>query len=211
MRNVVGNNDRKEEIMTFNLKTRAFLVMVGCLASPFACAVPAGADTAATQRMAGYGRLPLQFELNRGQAPGAVRFLSRGKGYSLFLTPTEAVLAVHRVAASAASEAVVRMKLLGANAHPRMTAMKPLPGLVNYLIGSDRRAWRRRVPTYARAAYGAAYPGIDLVYYGNQGQLEYDFLVAPGGGSGPDQGGIWRRARYHLGHAARQARRAGPH
>jgi hypothetical protein len=76
---------------------------------------------------------------------------------------------------------VVRMKLLGGNAQARVAALDELPGKVNYFIGNDPKKWRTNVPTYAKVKYQGVYPGIDLVYYGNQGgRLEYDFVVAPG-------------------------------
>ncbi|HEY7167885.1 MAG TPA: SBBP repeat-containing protein, partial [Candidatus Binatia bacterium] len=75
---------------------------------------------------------------------------------------------------------------LGANPDPRVVGLEPLPGVTNYFIGNDPRKWRTNVPGYAKVKYESVYPGIDLVYYGNeQGHLEYDFLVAPG--ANPDQ------------------------
>lgn len=76
--------------------------------------------------------------------------------------------------------AVVRMKLIGANPNARISGLEQLPGKSNYLIGNDPAKWRTNVPNFARVKYQDVYPGIDLVYYGNQGQLEYDFLVSPG-------------------------------
>ena len=58
--------------------------------------------------------------------------------------------------------------------------LEELPGKSHYLTGSDPKQWRRDIPNYARVAYRGVYPGIDLIYYGNQGRLEYDFVVAPG-------------------------------
>ncbi len=138
-------------------------------------APPAGA-AALTAPLAGYGQLPLAFEANQGQSDAQVRFLARGEGYGLFLTSTEAVLSLR---APAASSTVVRMKLVGANSQPAIAGFDPLAGATNYLIGSDPDQWRRDVPTYARVKYTSVYPGIDLVYYGKQRQLEYDFVVGP--------------------------------
>ncbi|MGH9431204.1 MAG: SBBP repeat-containing protein, partial [Terriglobia bacterium] len=76
------------------------------------------------------------------------------------------------------------MKLVGANAKARVTGLAELPGKSNYFIGNDPKKWRTNVPNYARVRYQNVYPGIDLVYYGNQGQLEYDFVVAPGADPG---------------------------
>ncbi len=138
-------------------------------------ALPDGA-AALTRPPASYGQLPLAFEANQGQSDAQVRFLARGEGYSLFLTSTEAVLSLR---APSPSSTVVRMRLAGANSQPAMTGLDPLAGASHYLIGNDPDRWRRDVPNYARVKYTSVYPGIDLVYYGKQRQLEYDFVVGP--------------------------------
>ena len=120
--------------------------------------------------------LSLSFEPNQGQTDPAVDFLSRGPGYTVFLSPTEAVLSL----SSQASPAVVRMTLVGANPEARAAAAEPLPGKVNYLTGSDPSRWHTGIPTYAKASYRDVYRGVDVVYYGNERQLEYDFVVHPG-------------------------------
>ena len=75
---------------------------------------------------------------------------------------------------------ILRMKLAGANRAAKAVGLDPLPGKSNYFRGNDPKQWRRNVPNYAKVKYEDVYPGIDLIYYGNQGQLEYDFVVAPG-------------------------------
>jgi hypothetical protein len=217
---------------------------------------------AARPRLAeAYGKLPLSFEINRGQTDSQVKFLSRGSGYSLFLTGNEAVLALKKPGArsrkpvapafrpahqgsadlgfrsaafpgllefSAAetnsitadqrtesalqglvpaallptseqfkdsfaprdesrvpspeppSPAVLRMKLVGANPHAKVSGLEELLGKSNYFIGNDPKKWRTNVPNYAKVKYASVYPAVDLVYYGNQGKLEYDFVVQPG-------------------------------
>jgi len=146
-----------------------------------------------------YGKLPLSFEPNQGQADAQVKFLSRTSGYSLFLTGDEAVLTLHGskphtnnatlAAASHTSQsgvvapgagAVLRMKLRNANPAAKVTGSDELPGTSNYFIGNDPAKWRSGVPTYAKVKYAGVYSGIDLVYYGNERQLEYDFILAPG-------------------------------
>jgi hypothetical protein len=126
----------------------------------------------------------LSFEANRGQAGDSVDFLARGAGYALFLKPTEVTLALTRgpgAAASAhAASRVLRMRLDGANPSARAEGADELAGKINYLVGDDPAKWRTGVPTFEKVRYASVYPGIDLVYYGNQRQLEYDFLVAPG-------------------------------
>jgi len=133
--------------------------------------------------------LPLFFEQNQGQTAPQVKFLARGAGYGLFLTADEAVLELQTSAVSTqhsalssqrASSSVIRMRLEGANSSPRVSGASLLPGKSNYFIGNDPSKWRHAIPQFARVEYQAVYPGVDLVYYGNQGQLEYDFRVAPG-------------------------------
>lgn len=131
-----------------------------------------------------YGNLPLMFEANQGQTDSQVKFLARGSKYGLFLTANEAVLALQSSAAvrqsSATQTSVLRMSLVGGNPNADVAGSQVLPGKSNYLIGDNPAKWHRNVPQFARVRYRDAYPGIDLVYYGKQGKLEYDFEVAPG-------------------------------
>jgi len=185
-----------------------------------------------------YGRIPLSFEANTGQTDSQVKFLSRGSGYTLFLTGSEAVLSLHRGRSSPGplnagtlsrfgvgspvarhsffnvaafppffqsparalaesslekpqyrttapglqgqSADVLRMKLVGANPMAKLMGLEELPGKANYFIGNDPNKWRTNVSTYARVRVHDVYPGVDLVYYGNQRQLEHDFVVVPG-------------------------------
>jgi Abnormal spindle-like microcephaly-assoc'd, ASPM-SPD-2-Hydin/Beta-propeller repeat/Cep192 domain 4 len=130
----------------------------------------------------GYGNLPLAFESNQGQTDSQVKFLARGPGYSLFLTADGAVLSARPRAAREADHggAVVRMKLLHSSEHASVAALGQVPGKTNYFIGNDPSRWHTGVPTFAKIRYQAIYPGVDLIYYGNQSQLEYDFVVAAG-------------------------------
>lgn len=127
---------------------------------------------------------PLCFEANIGQTDASVKYLARGKGYTLYLTPKEAVLALQARDASGAKGDVVRMKLKGANANPIVQGLDILPGKSNYISGNDPKKWNTDIRQYAKVQYKQVYPGIDVVYYGNQGQLEYDFVVAPGANPG---------------------------
>ena len=156
-------------------------------------------DTATRSRVdSSYGKLPLQFEANQGQQPDAVRFLSRGKDYTVFLTPEGAVLSLRKMRQqvhidkpgpavlepSLQAVADLRLRVEGGNPAVKLTGADPLPGTVNYFIGRDPAKWRTDAPTYSKVRYEQVYPGIDLVFYGNQRQLEYDFVLAPG--SNPD-------------------------
>ena len=133
--------------------------------------------------------VPLSFEPNQGQLASTVQFLSRGSGYALFLTQGEVVLNLERqqpVSAAAgqtpeaASVDTVRMSLIGANLRANAVGLAPQPGVVSDFIGNDPKKWRSGIPTYGKVSYPQIYPGVDLVFYGNQRQLEYDFVVAPG-------------------------------
>jgi hypothetical protein len=178
-----------------------------------------------------FGRLPLAFEVNEGQFDPQVKFLCRGRGYQLFITPAEAVLTLknspprHQDSKvdskwdqhssnvhgrqlltphsslltrdsgltpnsspgpepvegfqTRASD-VVRLRLGGGNRLCRMEGLEKLPGISNYFIGNDPSKWRTNIPQYAKAKLKDVYPGIDMVYYGSQGKLEYDFVVKPG-------------------------------
>ncbi len=164
-------------------KALALLVSASVLGIGVTASPAAGSDIDAATRVrvtADYGKLPMSFEANQGQADPSVQFLARGSGYGLFLTPTEAVLSLPGVTASAQSNAVIRMRLAGANPQPQVVGLELLPGTSNYFIGDDPTKWHSAIPNYAKVKYAAVYPGIDLVYYGKQRQLEYDFIVAPG-------------------------------
>lgn len=157
-------------------------------------------DAAArTSVIESYGRLPLRFEANRGQADPRIKFLSRDSHSALYLTADEAVLWLSSPVSSEAAGktdapastpaadtthdfvgAAVRMKLVGANPDPQVIGVNELPGKTNYYLGSDPSRWTTHIPNYARVKYEAVYPGVDLIYYGHQRKLEYDFIVAPG-------------------------------
>ncbi|MGO9269810.1 MAG: SBBP repeat-containing protein, partial [Terriglobia bacterium] len=234
----------------------------GSTTTPKATASPAATAGQKMHLAENYGKLPLSFEANQGQTDGRVKFLSRGRGYTLFFTADEAVLSLHKAkgvaptgtrpdmvgrSASArvaptfgsasptfssagaraaqrpffdaaavpsllplpsakvkngsgqelekpqgrnadpalpahpqTTDSAIRMRLVGANASAAVTGAEELPGKSNYFIGNDPKRWRTNVSNYAKVKYADVYPGVDLVYYGNQSQLEYDFVVAAG-------------------------------
>ncbi len=170
-----------------------------------------GKDAQARSLFAG---LPLIFEPNQGQAnldaaDSRAKFVTRGSGYSLFLGSEGAILSMvsrepsktNSTHESSTSESVTRvdslqMKLAGANPNANVTGAELLPGKSNYFLGNDPAKWRRGVPQFARVRYEDIYPGINLVFYGNQGHLEYDFQVAPG--SDPAQAELEFNGAKHL-------------
>jgi hypothetical protein len=160
-----------------------------------------------------YGNVPLMFAANDGQSDSQVKFLSQGKGYSVFLTSGSMVLslrpaevvsssdtsasrvfgsrgdgrghsAIRQLEAAARAQksgaATFAINLEGGNTNPRVVGEELLSTKVNYFIGRDPKNWHTNVPTYARVRYRNVYPGIDLVYYGNNRSMEYDFDLAPG-------------------------------
>jgi len=152
-------------------------------------ATTSAADAATKARVEeNYGKLPLSFEANKGQTDPRVKFLSRGQGYSFFLTPNEAVMTLgsrpeakeQGARAKKETSATLRIKLVDANQQPRVIGMEEQAGKSNYFLGNDARQWKTDVPNYGKVKYESVYPGVDVVYYGNQQQLEYDFIVAPG-------------------------------
>lgn len=150
------------------------------------------ANCAPAQRESGdanYGLVPLSFELNQGQWAPQVNYLAHANGYLLLLGATEATFALRQPPAQqhnakAKPSDVVRMRLVGSNPAPEVSGVDKLTGKSNYFIGNDPARWRANVPNYARVRYAGVYPGTDLIYYGNQRQLEYDFVVAPGADPG---------------------------
>ena len=157
-----------------------------------------GVNTPGKQKLAASAiKMPLFFEANQGQTDPSVRFLTRSGGYTMFLTPTETVLvegkngsvsgdklgkgfAAFRADAKNSKQAVLRMELLGANAAPEFQGLQELPGKVNYLIGKNEAAWHTNVALFSAVQVAKVYPGVDLLFHGDQRQLEYDFIVAPG-------------------------------
>ncbi len=134
------------------------------------------------QAATAYGQLPIAFERNQGQSDAAVEFLARGPGYGIFLTRDGAVLSLGATPKQGGK--IVRIALGGANPKARVAGEAALPGVSNYYVGDEVARWHTHIPNYAKVKYAGVYPGIDLVYYGNQQQLEYDFVVAAGADPG---------------------------
>lgn len=130
-----------------------------------------------------YARLPLSFEENRGQTDSRVKFLARGEGYALLLTSTAAVLKLRQPSSKVGGRSrssAVSINLKDANPAPKVAGVGERPNESNYFIGRDPSRWRTHIPNYAGVRMANIYPGIDLVYRGEQGRLEYDLELAPG-------------------------------
>jgi hypothetical protein len=152
---------------------------------PVAAPTLARPDAATQARVSrAYGQIPLSFEANRGQADARIDYLARGSGYTLFLTPQEAVLSLQQPAATGTDRApagdVLRMRLVGSNPHAQVLGLDQQAGISNYLVGNDPGRWHTDIANFGKVEYRGVYRGIDVVYYGNQRQLEYDLVVNPG-------------------------------
>ena len=202
----------------------AFLFAVWNIPTKSSRSIPPSYPVASAQFLDAYAKLPLSFEVNRGQAGPEIQFLSRGHGVALFLGSGDAAFLIdqknsgsprrqgHAKAAqdvsallspfsgtlaadeptanelqpgSSVASHLLRMSLLGARSGLQGVGVGPLPGKANYFIGDDPKNWQTNLETFAKVKYEGIYPGIDLLYYGNQQRLEYDFVVAPG--SSPKQ------------------------
>jgi hypothetical protein len=165
-----------------------FLTLLVFCMRPQAAPLSSGVQPALTH----FGNRELAFEPASDEVN--TQFLARGRNYEFLLSATQvhfALLATepvrslpgldrHKLLASRSMSAVMAgMEFLQANSQACIQAEGELPGKVNYFIGSDSSSWRTCVPTFAKLRVPDLYPGIDLVYYGNQRQLEYDFTVAP--------------------------------
>jgi hypothetical protein len=125
---------------------------------------------------ASYGKLPLAFEENHGQAPAGVSFLSRTRSGIVLLRPGS-------VALESDEGKTIAMRFVGAGVPSAPKGEQKLPGITSYLVG-DADDWIRGVPNYASVRYASVYPGIDAVFHGNQKHLEYDFVLRPGADPG---------------------------
>ena len=128
-----------------------------------------------------YGRIPLAFEPNVGQVNRGVRFFAHGGGYGVYVAPDQTVITLHQNDPEYLGTApdVIRMRLVGAVRSSAMSAEERLPGRSNYLIGRNSSQWQTGIPTFRKIVQRGVYPGIDMVYHGEQRHLEYDFVVSP--------------------------------
>jgi len=196
---LVRRGSEKGETMSKTVRLSAFAGLLALCGSAHLWAEAVKAEAARPRMLRSYGNLPLSFEVNEGQADSRVKFLSHAGGSSLHLTQTGAILTLRRNPTSKErgrgkpwdlpmrppeTRDVVHMKLIGANPAPRIEGVGELPGKSNYFIGNDPKKWRTNIANYARVEYRDVYPGVNLAYYGNQRQLEYDLIVAPGADPG---------------------------
>jgi Bacterial Ig-like domain (group 3)/Kelch motif/Beta-propeller repeat len=161
----------------------------------------AGLASSNQQLLSAYGQLPLSFEANQGQTAARVQYFTHTNGGTLFLTSTSAVLSLTKpvgqtfLSANPAIDQIrqtgmsapqasttgvaLALNLVGANPNASVLGLDQLPGTSNYFIGNDPSQWHTNIPNFSKVEYQNVYPGINLVYYGDQQQLEYDYQLAP--------------------------------
>jgi hypothetical protein len=137
---------------------------------------------------------PMFFEPGLVRTGGLTNFVARGPNYQIVVSPADVNFILHRpqsppernslrreesICLRNAEARIVHMSFSSANSQANIFGTAEMQGKVNYLVGNDPAQWRTQLPTFASIKVEALYPGVDLVYYGNHGQLEYDFTVAP--------------------------------
>jgi len=162
-------------LKTFAVRARfaTALILITLVSSAFAADKTANRFAQKAEAAATFTRLPLAFEANQGQADRQVQFLSHGGGYTLFVTRQEAVFAFGK------EGEVLRMKA-GTNAAAKSEGLDRLPGTTDYFLGNDPSKWVKDVPQFGKVALRSVAKGVDLYYYGSNGRLEYDYVIAPG-------------------------------
>ena len=129
-----------------------------------------------SERIARLHRAPFVFEENRGQAAESADFVALVGGDRLLIGASGVGLA---------GRSGQTMEIVGADPEAEGAAADLLPGRSHYLFGGKAEDWLTNIPQASEVRYRAIYPGVDVVYYGNDRRLEYDFVVAPG--ADPDQ------------------------
>ena len=182
-------------VLTFGSRTVASTTAPVTTASASTSRAEADAATKAKAKRE-FAAMPLFFEPNHGQTDPSVKFLSHSGRHSMYLTDDATVITMvagkiqkGQNFASANPplpaksgklvESAVRIRMVGANPHPLMTGLDPLPARVNYLVG-DKANFHPNVETYARVKIANVYPGVDIIHYGSHDTLEYDIVAAPG-------------------------------
>ncbi len=156
-------------------------LLLSAAALSFAANHPASkvlSEGAKSRALANYGKLPLSFEENHGQADAPVKFLSQGNGYTLMLSP--GAVEMNLAQPQPGRQAALRMTFPGAQPSASLTGDGRQATVSSYFVGNDPAKWISGAPNYSRVRYHELYPGVDVVFYGNQRQLEYDLVVAPG-------------------------------
>src|SRR5438477_339705 len=173
-----------------SLKVLESLLLLACFASPHVVSAQSKVKSANSPEFAITRQLalPMRFEVNRGQARSAVDFVASAANYGISLRAGRATLRLSHGADSndlrGQDAAEFSIDLLGANLSPASEPDEQLAGYSNYLFGSDPSKWITQVAQYAKVRYTNIYPGVDVIYYGNQDRLEHDFVVHPGANPG---------------------------
>jgi hypothetical protein len=167
---LTGNTEVKDGINRNRKVSLRVLPWLALMAALFA--LPAQADTP----RAAYAKLPLSFVPNEGQMDARVRYSAQSGKATFHFTKREAVFSF----AEKANGLVLRLRFLGANPNPVIAGQTAQSGKVNYITGNDPAQWHTNLPTYGELVYRNLWPGIDLLFRSENGQLQYEFLLRPG-------------------------------
>lgn len=148
---------------------------------PAVCSLlPAQQPTSVTQP--GIGSVPVVFEPNLGQASPDAAFVAHA-GYSLSLQSDRLVLILPNERSAETGrqnpDRLVTLQFINSSRTARAEGVDRLPGVSNYYVGADATNWRTGIPQYRAVTFKSVYPGVDLLYHGDDGQLEYDLVLAP--------------------------------
>jgi Beta-propeller repeat len=176
---------------------RAIVLCSAALSPSLLAAAPNAASSAS-----GHFDRPVVFEPNLGQAPSQFSWTARGAGYEVYLSGSGASIVLAEPVAVSPANAIpsipgrasdgiaasrtarltlVGMNLGGSHAWSHVQGLEPTGGVSNYMVGQDSKNWHSGIPQYGRLQVKDVYDGIDLVFYGHGHDLEYDFVVKPGG------------------------------
>jgi hypothetical protein len=130
------------------------------------------------------GRLPLVFEPNQGQSENDVQFLARGNAYTVLLKQGKAIFMfspepTRTKDLKGNQPSSLTLELLHSNDKSKAGGLDLLPGKSNYFIGKHPSDWHVGISQFGKVTFKSIYPGIDVVYHGSDGELEYDFVLAP--------------------------------
>lgn len=150
---------------------------MGALASVFAISTPIAANN---ESVLSSVSLPVSFEKNQGQVSPSVDYLSRGAGYTLFVSGNKAEFAFNNWNSSETETHTVSLSILNSQNSLKVEGLEQQAGHINYMLGNNPDAWLSNIPLFSELQVKDVYPGIDLRYLNDGERLEYDFIVHPG-------------------------------
>ncbi|MCK5455738.1 MAG: hypothetical protein KAI45_01350, partial [Melioribacteraceae bacterium] len=119
--------------------------------------------------------MPLRFIPNKGQAGNEAEYHVQAAGHTVLFHDEKIVL---RREESIDKKNEIVLEFKEANKNPIIEGNERLTGVANFFKGSDPTKWQTNLPTYSSIMYKELYPGIDMGYIGEEGNLESEFYVS---------------------------------